>query len=65
MEELVVYRSEYFSDDSGMSCHEIVEDMNGNVILSRLSGDWTSSTPNAHGCPGTIVPKNSLTWLFK
>lgn len=65
MEELVVYKSEFFSDDSGMSYHEVVEDLNGNVILSRLSGDWTSSTPNANGCPGKVVEKSSLTWLFK
>lgn len=61
--EFVIYKSETVLDEYGESCHEVVEDLNGNVLLSQRSGDWTSSMPDAHGCKGKKVEKSSLTWL--
>lgn len=61
--EFVIYKSASVLDEYGESSHEIVEDLNGNVLLDQMSGDWTSERPSAYGSKGRKVEKSSLTWL--
>ena len=62
--EFVIYKVAYVLDEYGESCHEIVEDLNGNVLVDQMSGDWTSERPSAYGCTGKKIEKSRLTWLF-
>lgn len=62
-DEWVYHQSDSVGNEYGEAYHDILTDLQGNVLVDSLRGDICGPMPHAHSSKKNLVAKQRMYWL--
>lgn len=62
-DEYVIHQSDSVGNEYGEAYHDVLTDLQGNILVDSLRGDLCGPMPNAYESPKEVVARQKMYWL--